>query len=140
MKNLRRQFNFRLNYYSPLRDEIQSGYKSSKGFYFVHHQDLQLFEDCQLYLDQLEFQNYSESNNNHFLAAKFNGLDYEQLRSVLIGFRAVLEQMSDSKISPNFDSLENLLPMLSPMHKIGVPKIPEDFGFSVLSETDLKII
>lgn len=140
MKNLRRQFSFRLNCTTPLQDEIQSGYKSSQGFYFVHHQDLQLFEDCQQYLDKLGFQKYSESDINHFFAAKFNGLDYEQLRSVLIGFRAVLERMSDSKISSNFDSLENLLLMLSPMDEIGAQKILEDFGFSVLSETELKTI
>ena len=140
MKNLRRQFKFRLNYTSPLQDEIQSGHKSSQGYYFVHHQDLQLFEDCEQHLDKLDFQNYSESNINNFLAAKFNGLDYEQLRSVLIGFRTVLEQMSESNISPDFDSLENLLHMLSPMDEIGAPKILQDFGFSVLSEIELKTI
>jgi len=130
-----RQFNFRLEYTSSTQDEVQSGHVSSEGFHFVQFHDFQLFEDCKQYLKMLGY-NRSDHKIRHLLAAKFNDLNYEQLRSVLTGLKGILQQTSESD-NTTFDTLDEVLFSVT----VDDPgEAFEELGFFKLSDAQIKTI
>ena len=138
IKHLRSQFQFRCKK-DPTNKESSNVHQSSEGYYFVHAQDLQLFDDCKYHLNQLGYQR-GDQKIKHLLATKLNVLDYEQLRSVLVGSRTIFQQTSERDFDDSFDSLEQLISVLLSLPIIDTVKTLESFGFSVLPESQVKTI
>ena len=90
---LRTKFQFRTGIISDKEvnnDQGITGLKSSTGHYFVHTQDVQLFETCLKHATKLSSQS-SMVDLSSFFTSNFHSLDYEQLREVLEGLRNLLQ-------------------------------------------------
>eukprot|EP00555_Chaetoceros_dichaeta_P011937 CAMPEP_0198254624 /NCGR_PEP_ID=MMETSP1447-20131203/4892_1 /TAXON_ID=420782 /ORGANISM="Chaetoceros dichaeta, Strain CCMP1751" /LENGTH=935 /DNA_ID=CAMNT_0043940735 /DNA_START=11 /DNA_END=2818 /DNA_ORIENTATION=+ len=127
LSNLRTQFQFRKDIsIQDIGGIGMSGLQSSVDTYFVHRQDLQLFENCQELLNKQELHPL-DHNLNHTFMAKFQNLDYDKLRGVLEGARNTLNTFT-------FSTDQNFSVCLSAGHTL------EDMGFPKLSESQVQLI
>jgi len=81
-------------------ESTQSSYISTTGDYFVHVQDLQLFEDVRCSLMKLELANPSSLNSDltRIFSVNFYQMDYDGLRSILEGLRTTIGLFSISLV------------------------------------------
>jgi cellobiose-specific phosphotransferase system component IIA len=139
MNHLRQRFQFRHDFVSKLFEEEKIGYQSSGGFYFVHLQDLQLFEDCYKQVKCLVECYKPDIVIKDLLRAKFNGLDYEQLRTILIGFRSTFQRIAGMN-SCGLKSLEEFMSSIGYSSTSCPESLLKELGLPSLSGAQLKIV
>ena len=130
LKKLRSKFQFRANIDVQISDhQPMVGIKSSTGVFFVHHQDVQLFESC---ANQLNCTSSSQELEATFIT-KFHSLEYEQLRSMLEGIRNTLQREgANASDCRTYQGLSLLL--------IGEENEMEDIGFPSLTKSQLDLV
>ena len=129
LKNLRSKFQFRTDIDVQASDhQTMVGIKSSTGVYFVHQQDIHLFENCANQVNCTSSQELEPT-----FITKFHSLEYEQLRSMLEGIRNSLQ--TEGARNSNYDTFQDLL-----LASIGSQNEMEEIGFPSLTKSQLDLI
>lgn len=120
-------------------ESTHSSYIGTTGDYFVHIQDLQLFEDVRCSLKKLELANPSSLNSDltRIFSVNFYQMDYDGLRSILEGLRTTIGLFSVSSVKLCKTYEDAILKFVQgPLTEYTL----SSFGFPLMKDMQLKLI
>ena len=120
-------------------DGAQAAVKSSEDDYFVHLQDLQLFEDVKQGLHKLNIDT-GDANIRRAICVNFHYSEYNHLRSILDGIRAAVGLLTLDVIQNNESFGDALSAILQLSNADKAHRFLEKLGFPVLQNGQAEFI